>query len=124
MDAKEAIRECQEARAAYVQLGQELVGNGAPDASRSKVKRVITALDLAISALEREHAERPRSVLEEAEEADWKVLGRSVLVESPSGFRIARLVNGEWLDPETYEEIHGVTHWRPLPAPAKEESRG
>ncbi len=77
-------------------------------------------LRLAIAALEREHAERWRSVEEEAPEP----FGYYIVTVSESPFGASRVfeayLGGErlWIAGEDESVIATVTHWRPLPAPA------
>lgn len=117
MDAKEAIKRLrEEALSSAMCAEKDRVNDPCP------YRRLAAALNLAIAALEREHAERWRSVEEEAPEALVRVL---VTFYRDNEAEVSSALYSRacgWLT-EGYA-LHGVTHWRPLPASAKEESRG
>lgn len=108
----------------------------------SVTPRIARAIDLAIAALEREHAERWITIDHwQNHKVSWAGIDDCVLatVREDDGSTHTvpawilaeddEPIGGEWPcdffgDPEGVERLDGVTHLRPLPAPAKEESRG
>lgn len=139
MDAISRLRDMQQDyREALARDGEGL---------RSYHEKDIAALDLAIAALEREHAERWRSVEEEAPPVGLPVLVTVRREDYADKLRTCEAIllpgvsydeeldedvptdETSWcrdsFNDEECEELEGtVTHWRPLPAPAKEAPRG